>query len=314
MTILQHTIETPYMVGPVHCYTVELGGDLVLFDTGPPTDHARRYLREHVDLKALRHVIITHCHIDHYGLASWLEKETEATIYLPYRDALKITQHDMRMDEMLRFMLGIGFEKDYLANLLRIFESGMIFPPRPERFRVIEEDLPGHLDIGFLNCSGHSQSDLVLIGEDWAVSGDVLLRGIFQSPLLDIDLLSGERFRNYDVYCETLGKLATLRHKRIMPGHRESIESVDGTILFYVTKMLERVVQLRPYAEDDNIARIIDKLFDKNLIETFLIYLKASEIVFMKDFLHSPDRLRNALIATGLFDAVATHYQEAISR
>jgi hydroxyacylglutathione hydrolase len=314
MTILQHTIDTPYMVGPVHCYTVELGGDLVLFDTGPPTDHARKYLREHVDLKALRHVIITHCHIDHYGLASWLEKETEATIYLPYRDALKITQHDMRMDEMLRFLRGIGFEDGYLADLRRIFESGMIFPPRPERFRVIEEDLPGHLDIGFLNCPGHSQSDLVLTGEDWAVSGDVLLRGIFQSPLLDIDLITGERFRNYDVYCETLGKLATLRQKRIMPGHRESIESVDGTVLFYVTKMLERVVQMRPYAEDDNIARIIEGLFDKNLIETFLIYLKASEIVFMKDFLHSPDMLRNALIAIGLFDAVTSHYQEAISR
>ena len=87
MTIKQHTIDTPYMVGPVHCYTVKIKGELVLFDTGPPTDKARRYLREHVDLRSLQHVIITHCHIDHYGLASWLEKETEATVYLPYRDA-----------------------------------------------------------------------------------------------------------------------------------------------------------------------------------------------------------------------------------
>lgn len=311
MTILQHTIATPYMVGPVHCYTVEAKGELVLFDTGPPTDHARKYLREHIDLKSLRHVIITHCHIDHYGLASWLEEETEATIYLPYRDALKITQYDTRLDEMYQFLLGVGFDEDYLVELRRIFESGLIFPPPPKRFLVIEDDLPSHLGIDFLSCPGHSQSDMVLTSGDWAVSGDVLLRGIFQSPLLDIDLQTGERFRNYDAYCDTLVKLATLRQKRIMPGHRERIESVDATIFFYITKMLERVVQLQPYADDDNIARIIDRLFDKQMIEIFLIYLKASEIVFMKDLLENPDRLRAALGAIGLFDAVAPQFQDA---
>ena len=311
MTILQHTIATPYMVGPVHCYTLETKGELILFDTGPPTDHARKYLRENIDLKSLRHVIITHCHIDHYGLAFWLEEETEATIYLPYRDALKITRYDTRLAEMNLFLSGVGFSQEYLVDLRRIFESGLIFPPPPKRFRIIEEDLPDHLEIDFLSCPGHSQSDIVLTSGDWAVSGDVLLRGIFQSPLLDIDLQTGERFRNYDVYCETLVKLATLRKKRVMPGHRARIEGIDATILFYITKMLERVLQLRPYADDENIARIIEGLFDKNMTETFLIYLKASEIVFMKDFLENPDRLRTALVAICLFEAVAPQFQDA---
>jgi hydroxyacylglutathione hydrolase len=314
MTIKQHTIDTPYMVGPVHCYTAEMNGELVLFDTGPPTDHARTYLLEHVDLKSLRHVIITHSHIDHYGLASWLENTTEATVYLPYRDALKITRYDTRIEEMCRFLLGIGFREDYLAELRRIFDSGLLFPPRPERFRIIEDDLPRHLGIDFLSCPGHSQSDLVLTSRDWAVSGDVLLRGIFQSPLLDIDLETGERFRNYDVYCDTLVKLATLRAKMVLPGHRERIESVDATILFYNTKMLERVVQLGPYADDDNIARIIDRMFGKNRIDSFHTYLKASEIVFMKDFLENPDRLRNALMTIGLFDTMAPQFHDATGR
>ena len=311
MTILQHTIVTPYMVGPVHCYTLETKGELILFDTGPPTEQARKYLQENIDLKSLRHVIITHCHIDHYGLAFWLEEETEATIYLPYRDALKITRYDTRLAEMNLFLSGVGFSQEYLVDLRRIFESGLIFPPPPKRFRIIEEDLPDHLEIDFLSCPGHSQSDIVLTSGDWAVSGDVLLRGIFQSPLLDIDLQTGERFRNYDVYCETLVKLATLRKKRVMPGHRARIEGIDATILFYITKMLERVLQLRPYADDENIARIIEGLFDKNMTETFLIYLKASEIVFMKDFLENPDRLRTALVAICLFEAVAPQFQDA---
>ena len=45
MHIIQHTINTPYMVGPVHCYAAELAGELVLFDTGPPTAAAQGFLR-----------------------------------------------------------------------------------------------------------------------------------------------------------------------------------------------------------------------------------------------------------------------------
>ena len=76
MKPFQHTINTPYIAGPVHCYTAELGGDLVLFDTGPPTAEAEQYLRDNIDLRRLKHVIITHCHIDHYGQAAWLEKNS----------------------------------------------------------------------------------------------------------------------------------------------------------------------------------------------------------------------------------------------
>jgi hydroxyacylglutathione hydrolase len=94
-----------------------------------------------------------------------------------------------------------------------------------------------------------------------------------------------------------------------MPGHRERIESVDATLLFYITKMLTRVIQLHPYTDDENISRIIERLYDKNMKETVQIYLKASEIIFMKDFLENPDRLRAALVAIGLFDTVAPQFQ-----
>ena len=59
------------------------------------------------------------------------------------------------------------------------------FPPFPENYLVAEHDLPERLGIEVLACPGHSQSDLVYAGADWAVTGDTLLKGIFQSPLLD---------------------------------------------------------------------------------------------------------------------------------
>ncbi|MDR3631556.1 MAG: MBL fold metallo-hydrolase [Desulfocapsaceae bacterium] len=312
MTIQQHTVDTPYIVGPVHCYTALAAGELVLFDTGPLSRRGREYLQKNIDLAGLRHVMITHCHIDHYGLARWLETESGATVYLPYRDVLKIREHEYRVTQMYRILREIGFDRDYINKLDVIFKSDLVFPPFPENFRIIEEALPDYLGIGFLNCPGHSQSDVVFLGEDWAVTGDVLLRGIFQSPLLDINLDTGERFRNFEAYCDTLLRLATLRGRRIMPGHREKVGNVDTVILFYIRKLLERVAQLRPYADDDNIARIIARMFGDKMTDPFHMFLKASEILFMKDFLARPGRLQQALEQIGLYDAVALQFQKSL--
>jgi 2,4-dienoyl-CoA reductase (NADPH2) len=309
--LTQHTINTPYMVGPVHCYSGVLAGELVLFDTGPPSPEAERYLREHVDLANLRHVIVTHCHIDHYGQAHWLEQNSDATIYLPYRDGLKITRHDRRMDEMYQLLFHLGFDHEYLAGLRQIFDSGALFPPFPKKFKVAEKDLPERLGIEVINCPGHSQSDLVYAGEDWAVTGDTLLRGIFQSPLLDVDLESGDRFNNYAAYCSSVVKLAGLRNCTVLPGHRQTIAEIDATLLFYIEKLLGRVEQLRPYKGERNLMVLIDKLLEGRVQDTFHLFLKASEVVFMQDLLDDPEMLRQALEETGLFDRVEKLYHAA---
>jgi len=308
----QHTIPTPYPVGPVHCYSTELHGELVLFDTGPPTAEAQDYLRSHLELKRLRHVIITHCHIDHYGLAHWLEAEYGTTIYLPFRDSLKIVRHRERLDRIYMLLLQFGFDSEYLDRFRASMEDGSVFPTLPQNFRIIEEDLPRHFGLQVLPCPGHSQSDLVLTGPDWAITGDVLLRGIFQSPLLDIDLLSEQRFRNYEAYCTTIEKLAHLRDKKILPGHRESIESVDVCILFYVGKLLERSTRIKFFPVSMNTAEVVNQLFPEQPDRPFLTYLKASEIVFIRDFLAQPETLREALQQIGLFQSVADLYRCAI--
>ena len=312
MQITQHTINTPYMVGPVHCYTAELAGELVLFDTGPPTAAARQYLREKIDFGRLRHVVVSHCHIDHWGLAAWLREETGAAVYLPRRDILKVLQHERRMESMYALLLAAGFDRHYTEALRQSMDRNNLFCPLPAEYLVAERDIPEHLGIEVIDCPGHSQSDLVYAGEEWAVTGDTLLRGIFQSPLLDIDLEDGGRFKNYQAYSTTLPKLAGLRGKRVLPGHRHAVESVDAIILFYVTKMLQRVEQMRPFSGADDIAGIIRRLFGPSLTDAFHIYLKASEIMFMKDFLEQPDLLRASLEEIGLFDDVAEHFCRAV--
>lgn len=311
--LVQHTIKTPYLIGPVHCYTGHLNGELVLFDTGPPTPETQKYFHENIDLRSLKHVIITHCHIDHYGQAHWLEQNSDATVYLPFRDSLKITRYDERIDELYLLFEQLGFTKKYITDLQRIFDNRTLSPPFPQHYKVVETELPERLGLNVLACPGHSQSDLVYVGDDWAVTGDTLLRGVFQSPLLDVDLVHGGRFKNYEVYCKTIVKLSGLKNKSILPAHRQTVKDIDGTLHFYISKLLQRVVHLHSFKNEENLLVLIDKLLKGRMQEPMHIYLKASEILFMKDFLQQPELLRGSLEAIGLFEEVSDMYDVAVS-
>lgn len=309
----QHTIPTPYMVGDVHVYTAEMQGELVLFDTGPPTAAAMAALERAVDLERLRHIFVTHCHVDHYGLADELAVRTKAQIYLPKKDALKIEHHERRMTGVESLLLEMGFDAAYIRRFRQAVEAGGVFPAFPRRYQVVEESsVPADLGVSWLSCPGHSQSDLVYFGQDWAITGDTLLRDIFQAPLLDINLdtFSG-RFRNYDAYCASLRQMKRLRGRRILPGHRVGVDSLEETVLFYVGKLLERAGRIRAYAGEQKISVVVRQLFDASWDDPFLIFLKTSEVVFMKDFLARPERLREGLVELGLFDAVSDLYAAA---
>ena len=301
------------MVGPVHCYTLDYGDELVLIDTGPPTETGRTFLSENLDLSRLAHVIVTHCHIDHYGQAAWLADISGARIYLPRLDILKNKELDRRLSILFSLVGDLGFSTDYIDQLRTRFTKSSLLPLFPHRYFLAEEDLPSYLDIEVIGCPGHSQSDLVYAGDDWAVTGDTLLRGVFQSPLLDADLETGERFRNYRAYCTSIVRLAGLRSKKILPGHRQHVESVDKTLVFYLKKMLHRVSYLQPHLANNSVAGVIQDLFP-SMDDPFHIYLKASEIVFMSDFLARPALLTSSLMEIDLYEPLADLFDQVVEK
>jgi len=308
----QHTIPTPYFVGPVHCYSIEINDQLILIDTGAPTAETKEYLQKNIDLQRLQHVLITHCHIDHYGLAAWLQQEYSCTIYLPYRDSLKVANHAKRLDGMMGILHEIGFSEAFTEAFRCEMDSDAVFPALPENFKISEQDLPSELGIEALPCPGHSQSDLVYASDRWAVTGDTMLRDIFQSPLLDIDLLTGKRFSNYSAYCETIIKLASLRDRQILPGHREFIIGVDHNLCYYTEKLLDRAKRSRKYSTDLSAPQVVEKLFGGSIQEPFLKYLKVSEVIFVRDFLANPDLLKKSLVEIGLYPQLREPFEQAV--
>ena len=304
----QHTVMTPYMVGEVHYYSTEVDGELILFDTGPPTQEGILELERSVDLKRLKHLFITHCHLDHYGLAAYIESRSDARVYFPRNDVIRLRRLDQWWAGLQELLILAGFGPEIGRSL---FEGHQPQPPRPKNFCSVEDsELPERLGVGFLPCPGHSQSDLVYLHEGCAVTGDILLRDIFQTPLLepDVENFSG-RFRNYDAYCASLVNLSTLRGMTILPAHRGYVDGVDQTLLFYLRKLLERAGQVKLFAELEKVSDVVRRIFGAALVDPFFIYLKTSEIYFMRDFLAQPAELKLALERIGLFDQVRDLYE-----
>ncbi len=300
------------MVGDVHFYGADIGGKPALFDCGPPTKAGKAALRAAVDPGSLAYIFLTHCHIDHYGLASWLEVHSDAAIYIPRVDLVRFQRHKEHLAKAGELMKSYGFGFLFLQTVRQSYLRTTIPPRDISRYRVVEDspELEA-MGIGWIACPGHSQSDLAYLVGDEAVTGDILLKGIFQVPLLDIDILTFEgRFRNYDTWCASIASIASLRGRRILPGHRRDVD-LDASLTEYVGILLARAVKVRRF-QHLPLPEVISELFKGRLREPFHVYIKASEIVFMMDFLENPGLLRAALEGAGLFAGLAEVWEGAL--
>jgi len=309
-----HSIDTPFPSGPVHCYSFESEDGLILVDCGLATEEAEHYYSQSFDLSRLRHILITHGHIDHYGMAAWLAARSGAKVYLPHRDYLKSRNLRDYLRILGDLMYGMGFDNSYYKSLLKLFNMEQKYAPIPENLLVVEKDFPKNLGVDFVACPSHSQSDLVYLTDDCAMTGDAVLQGIFQTPTLEVDMEQSGRFNNYEAYCDSVVKLAALEGRRILPGHCQAPASVLEVLLFYVTKLLQRAERLRPWRNEASISNIMSEMFAGGKTEAIVVFLKAGEVIFMQDFFREPERLAASLRQVGLYDQVEEFYEQALGR
>lgn len=295
----QHTIPTPYLVGPVHIYEVEFEGEVLLFDTGPPTSEGLQYLIDHIDLQKLSAVFVTHFHPDHYGLLSEIEKRSDALLIVPKKDVILLEDSNERNQFICTYLEENGFPDKIIHEMkstILSFHKNIHFA---KNYSYLERSnkLLSKYGIKSFSCPGHSQTDIVFVFGQYAVTGDLLLKDIFQVPLLDLDAdVAHTRFFNYYHYCRSIYKIKQLESFQILSSHNEPIKNVSQQIAFYANKIIHRSDRLKPLVENGkNIFEITTQLFPEIQDNTFRLYLKASEIVFLKDYLEKPELLQNAL-------------------
>ncbi|MBT7087370.1 MBL fold metallo-hydrolase [bacterium] len=300
------TLPTPYPVGPIHIYYFVINGVRILFDSGPPTTTAINVLKAEIDLKQLDYLFITHFHPDHYGGAHIIEQLSPAQIIFSKYDLAIYEYYDLRVKFLFAFLSQLGVTTELIAALEKTFSGYKNAIPLPKNFQILEEsqDLTRDLGISFLTCPGHSQSDIIYQVDDFCITGDTLLRDIFQTPLLDLNLSTKTgRFLNYENYCQSISILKSIEHQKILTAHNEAIVSVDYQIQFYYQKIIEKAEKLKPILnQKKSVYEIMMNIFPFTVSKPFLFYVKLSELLFIKDYLNDQELLKNALTESNIMD------------
>ncbi len=297
----KHTLDTPYPVGPVHIYLLEREDGCILFDTGPPTPSCFEYLRKNIPLGRLKWVFVTHTHADHCGAAEFLSSYSSARILMPRKDILKHRMFDRIQLRLKELFLEMGFDREVIKLMEKVLTSFKLQEKIPDSALAIEDnEIPE--GIGYEPYPGHSLTDFVyLIEKEYAVTGDFLLSGIFQTPLIEIDPGSMDIFNTYEAYCNSISRINKLNEYRIMPAHGELEDPLDA-VRFYVEKLLKRAEFMGECLKAGcSVFEAVRRLVDPYK-EPFKAYLKASELVFFKSFLDNPTLLSVALKSIGLYD------------
>lgn len=136
-----------------NCYVVRDGGEALVIDPGDVTPELLRAIEGYT----VKTVVNTHCHCDHCGGNAEILKKTGAEL--------------------------ICNEKE-LGLLRALPQQGMMFgvpfAPSPDPDRYIKEGdtvSVGQVAFGVREAPGHSPGHIVLVGDGFVISGDVLFAG-----------------------------------------------------------------------------------------------------------------------------------------
>jgi glyoxylase-like metal-dependent hydrolase (beta-lactamase superfamily II) len=217
----------------INVYVLESKDGWTLVDTGSNTPICRAALETAFSQGALArlpltHVIGTHYHPDHIGLAGWLVDrgaifQTSRTCWLQAR-LLQMDDHDLPRDEELKFVQAAGMKGMELAAFSRRAPSDFssLVTPMPAAYQRIQQG--DVLKIGERNWTihmgnGHAAEHATLWSDDgFVITGDQILPGMSSNLSIhpsepDADLVS-----EWLESCERFAKLAT-SETVCLPGH-----------------------------------------------------------------------------------------------
>ena len=297
MRIIPIELPTPYPVGPVNAYLLP-GPPVTLVDCGPKTPEAQTALEAGFRdagfaLADVGQLIITHGHIDHFGLAATVAAASGAAVLAHPLEVPKMTV-DPAFVEPLRSVIGeAGFPPAVGETIIESFRRfrRQIDPIKPTRLLNDGDRVAvagGTLEV--LHTPGHGQGHICLRSDDVLTSGDLLLEEISPNPVIEFDA-QGRRLHMLPAYLRSLRRVAALAPVIAYPGHGAPITNPVARVNEILSHHDARKTRLAEMLAGRSwTLRELAETWYPNL-ELFNLFLALSEVVGHLDLLEEEGRI-----------------------
>jgi glyoxylase-like metal-dependent hydrolase (beta-lactamase superfamily II) len=242
------SIPTPFMVGRVNAYLIE-DDPLTLVDSGPNSAKALDELEQALaarghTIEDIELLVISHQHMDHFGLAAILARRSGAEVaaieqLAPYLGAYR---HETDLDDAFAeaIMLRHGIPPEIVTALRAVSAGFRAWGSAVEVTRPLSDG--GTIDLRdrtlrVLHRPGHSPSDTVFFDEQRSMllSADHLIAHISSNPLLARPLGSepapdAPRPQALLAYMRSMEQTRAMDVELVLPGHGSPIAEHAGLI------------------------------------------------------------------------------------
>jgi glyoxylase-like metal-dependent hydrolase (beta-lactamase superfamily II) len=234
-------IPTPFMVGRINAYLIE-DSPLTLIDSGPNSGKALDELEQALQVRGhaiedIELLVVSHQHMDHFGLASILARRSGAEVAALDKLAPFLAAYGHETDLEDRFaeqlMLRHGIPQEVVTALRAVSAGFRAWGASVEVTRPLQDG--GELQLRdrtlrVLHRPGHSPSDTVFLDEDRSIllAADHLIKHISSNPLLARPLgvsgdYDGPRPQALITYMDSLEQTRAMDLALVLPGHGQPI-------------------------------------------------------------------------------------------
>jgi glyoxylase-like metal-dependent hydrolase (beta-lactamase superfamily II) len=234
-------IPTPFQVGRVNAYLIE-DSPLTLVDSGPNSakalDELEQALAAHGHaIEDIELLVVSHQHMDHFGLASILARRSGAEVAALDQLApfLASYGHETDLDDAFaeRTMLRHGIPPEIVTALRAVSAGFRAWGSQVEVTRPLADGSQLQLrdrTLEALHRPGHSPSDTVFLDRERSIllAADHLIAHISSNPLLARPLgaaadYAGPRPKALVTYMASLRETRAMDLALVLPGHGRPI-------------------------------------------------------------------------------------------
>ena len=249
--------EVPYLL-TANIYA--LGQEeITLIDAGPGIPGAlecikKSFIKEGLDFNSINRIILTHGHMDHFGLAASIIEEVDhpVGVFIHLKDRWRISTEFLKNEIWLDELDGLQKIAGIPDNELNIIKKNMkkyykIARPLDDLIIMEDDDIfyGNGYSLQVIHSPGHSPGLCCLFEPNRKVlfSSDHILKKITPKPILAFgrDKLPDKEYNGLIAYMDSLERVLNLDVKYLLPGHGEWIEDMQPVINQYRLLYSERM-------------------------------------------------------------------------